>query len=404
MKITLRRKLLSSGRETLYLDFYPPIPHPETGKPTRRQFLNLFIYSEIEYEEQTSLDEEGKTQIKVLPILDKKGSPKLVRLDSLQKEHNKNTKYLAENIKAQRQLLIQAENYGFLKKEKGYHSFLAFVRQLADKHKLLKKGDKNNLMSVYKYLAKFSNDKCEVKDITETFCNDFKDYLLQTKCLSTTKDRLKNNSAVLYFNIFKRLVGIAYKKGLIEKNVVGQIPAIKKEETRREYLTLEELQALAKTECDVLYLKQAALFSALTGLRYGDIEKLKWDEIEGDEATGYQIRFTQEKTKGQETLPISNEAHSLLGTKSTGRVFPKLLYSAWQNMKIQEWLYKANVYKKISFHAFRHTFATLQLKHGTDLYTISKMLGHKNITTTQIYAKIIDETKKIAANKIRLTV
>ncbi len=94
------------------------------------------------------------------------------------------------------------------------------------------------------------------------------------------------------------------------------------------------MQALAKTECDVPYLKQAALFSALTGLRYGDIEKLKWDEIEGDEATGYQIRFTQEKTKGQETLPISNEAHSLLGTKSTGRVFPKLLYSAWQNMKI----------------------------------------------------------------------
>ncbi len=73
-------------------------------------------------------------------------------------------------------------------------------------------------------------------------------------------------------------------------------------------------------------------------------------------------------------------------------------------MKIQEWLYKANVYKKISFHAFRHTFTTLQLKHGTNLYTISKMLGHKNITTTQIYAKIIDETKKIAANKIRLTV
>lgn len=99
-------------------------------------------------------------------------------------------------------------------------------------------------------------------------------------------------------------------------------------------------------------------------------------------------------------MPISNEAYSLLGTKSTGRVFPKLLYSAWQNIKIQEWLYKANVYKKISYHAFRHTFATLQLKHGTDLYTISKMLRHKNITTTQIYAKIIDETKRIAANTL----
>jgi len=58
--------------------------------------------------------------------------------------------------------------------------------------------------------------------------------------------------------------------------------------------------------------------------------------------------------------------------------------------------------KKITFHGFRHTFATLQLSSGTDIYTVSKMLGHTNIKTTQIYAKVVDEKKEKAANAIKL--
>jgi site-specific recombinase XerD len=62
----------------------------------------------------------------------------------------------------------------------------------------------------------------------------------------------------------------------------------------------------------------------------------------------------------------------------------------------------AGITKNITFHCFRHTFATLQLSKGTDIYTVSKMLGHRELKTTQIYAKIIDQTKRDAANKIKL--
>ena len=56
----------------------------------------------------------------------------------------------------------------------------------------------------------------------------------------------------------------------------------------------------------------------------------------------------------------------------------------------------------ILFHCFRHTYATLQLTNGTDIYTVSKMLGHKKVTTTQIYAKIVDAKKNAAADAIQI--
>ncbi|SFE41376.1 site-specific integrase [Spirosoma endophyticum] len=146
------------------------------------------------------------------------------------------------------------------------------------------------------------------------------------------------------------------------------------------------------------------MFSALTGLRYSDIAKLTWSEVFSD-ASEHSLRFTQKKTEGVETLPISELACGLLGERMAGseKVFPNLSYSSWQNLKLQQWCLRAGISRTIKFHAFRHTFATLQLSLGTDLYTISKMLGHRDISTTQIYAKVVDKSKREAADKIKLT-
>jgi len=119
---------------------------------------------------------------------------------------------------------------------------------------------------------------------------------------------------------------------------------------------------------------------------------------------GYYIRFRQKKTKGVETLPISDQARNLLGEKGNpdDKVFDGLHYSAWSNLKLQQWMMKAGITKTITFHCARHTYATLQLTLGTDIYTVSKLLGHKELRTTQIYAKVIDDKKKEAANRIQL--
>ena len=145
------------------------------------------------------------------------------------------------------------------------------------------------------------------------------------------------------------------------------------------------------------------MFSALTGLRWGDVEKLTWNEVFEDEGN-YYIRFITQKTDRAETLPISTQANSFLGGRKTGieRVFPTIKYSPMQNILIDRWIKSAGINKHITFHCFRHTYATLQITLGTDIYTVSKMLGHRDIATTQIYAKIIDGKKKEAANKIMI--
>jgi len=372
MQVTIRTKPISKGRQSLYLDIYPPIPHPETGKLTRKVYLGLYL-------------------------IDK---PK----NDLDREHNKQTKKLAENIKAKRLLDIQDENFGFLKINNGNHDFLQYFKEKADNHKAKSQGDKNNWISVYNYLNQYTNGNCLMKDINEIFITNFKEYLQTTKPFIETKTKLANNTAVCYFNIFKRVINEAFKKNLLEKDFGANVSYIRKKLTRREYLTYDELKLLAKTDCDLPIIKNAALFSGLTGLRYSDIEKLTWQEIQGNEKDGYVISFTQKKTQGVETLPISEETLNLLGERKepNEKVFSKMLYSAWQNQKIQDWVYRAGIMRKITFHSFRHTFATIQLSLGTDIYTVSKMLGHRDLHTTQIYAKVVDEKKREAANKMVL--
>lgn len=166
------------------------------------------------------------------------------------------------------------------------------------------------------------------------------------------------------------------------------------------------MQKLARTDCEVPELKQAALFSAFTGLRHSDVVALTWGIIQKDNA-GWVIRFTQQKTKGVEDLPISDEAVDLLGERGTDDaiIFEGITkYSdPWYNQRLKKWVEDAGITKRISFHCFRHTFATLLLSQGADLYTVSKMLGHRDIKTTQIYGKIADKLKRDAANKITTT-
>lgn len=371
MKVTLRNKPINDGKTSLYLDYYPPIKNPKNGKLTRREFLGLYLFAN--------------------PI------------SQIERKHNKETLQLAENIKAQRQLALQADDYGFLKKNNKDSDFLAYFSKLANKHKELNKGDKNNWISVYRHLSIFTNSICLFKDVDEQFCKEFKKYLLEAHPLIENRQKLANNSAVAYFNIFKRVVKQAYKERLFNEDFAKDVPAIRKLETKREFVSLEELRKLVKAHCDLPIAKNAALFSALTGLRYSDIEKLVWSEIVGSK-DNYAIRFTQKKTNGVETLPISQDAFKFCGTPQKGneRVFEGLKYSAWQNQKLQEWVYNAGIMRKMTFHSFRHSFATMQLQEGTDIYTVSKLLGHRSVTTTQIYAKVIDEAKRKAVDRIKL--
>jgi integrase len=170
------------------------------------------------------------------------------------------------------------------------------------------------------------------------------------------------------------------------------VKGAKPEETQREVLTLEEVQKLFDTECEDPEIKRAFLFSCLTGLRWSDIEKLKWSELQENF-----IRYRQKKTKAVESLPINDQALQLLGEREGDdeRVF-SIVYNVWNNHKLKQWVLRAGITKKITFHNARHTYATLMLSNGTDIFVVSKLLGHAYVKTTQVYTKVVPEARVAA--------
>ena len=393
-KVKLRQRAISGNRQSLYLDFYPPIPHPETGKPTRREFLGYYIYEPIKFFKRKN----SKGELIEKPIYDNDKSINISRLS-----HNENTLQLAENIRAKRQIEIQAGDYGFLnKKLKAETDFVQYFKQIVETKT---GGNKNGWQTAFNYFEMFTGGKLTLSNLNENLCNEFREYLLTAKRQRGIQSKqITQSSARAYYNKFKAALKQAYKRGLIEKDLSTRIDGISEPEVQREYLTLEQLQALVNTPCSIPLLKNAAIFSALTGLRFSDISKLVWGEVQYSELEGYFLKFRQKKTKGVEVLPISEQAFKLLGERKepTEQVFKGLIYSAYLNVYLKQWILRAGITKDITFHCFRHTFATLQLSHGTDIYTVSKMLGHRELKTTQIYAKIVDESKRTAANKIKL--
>ncbi len=377
MGVTLREKPIGDERVSLYIDFYPAIKNPVTGKDTRREFLGLHLF--------------GNAKAKI------------------EREHNKHTRQLAENIHAKRTLEVQAGNYGFLVKKVDRVDFLAWFKVQAETEKQKRSiNSRNNWMSVYQHLHHYTSGELFVDEVTEDFCKGFRNYLTTAKALNATKSvntTIAYNSAVGYFTVFKTALSRAIDAKIIGigNNPAQRVKRLTRKDTQREFLSLTELQALAKVDCDLPYLKRAGLFSALTGLRYSDVSKLTWAEVR-DEENGPSLRYRQQKTDQEETLPINETARTILGDRgnSTDKVFPELLYSSWQNQKLQQWCMRAGITRTITFHAFRHTFATLQLQNGTDIYTIAKMMGHANVATTQIYTKVVNDLKRKAADRISI--
>lgn len=368
MGVHLRKKKIANGKQSLYLDFYPPIKGGD-GKFTRREYLNRYVY------------EKPKTQEEKL--------------------HNKENLVFAEGLKNRREKDILNEQDGIFNSQNKKRDFIDFFQGLCEKRKE-SDGNYGNWLSALHYLKSFTSGKCKMGDLTEDFCNKFKEYLLQANRLNTVKGlRLSQNSALSYFNKFRCAINEAFDARLLNENPLRHIKAIPQKETKREFFTQEELQLLVKTECDLEALKKVAIFSALTGLRWSDIERLTWGDIQKT-ASGHFLHIIQKKTVDVIMHPISETAVTLLGErgKHSERVFEGLKYSDSNNDKLKRWILKAGISKKASLHNFRHSYATLLLNKGADIFTVSKMLGHKNIKTTMIYAKVLTETKINAANLI----
>ena len=360
--VTLRQRVISNGRISLYLDYYPAIRNPYTMKMSRREYLGIYIYAR----------------------------PK----NEIERDFNNEMLSKAEAIRCIRVQAIVNEEFGFLDKHKMKADFLAYFREKA-------KLKYHKWDCVYQHFEKFVNGYCTFGDVTVELCQKFRQYLLNCKQIRHPNISVSRNSATGYFSTFRALLKIAYQEKMLRENLNDFIDKIEWKEVKKQYLTLAEVKKLAATPCKIPVLKQASLFSCMTGLRISDILQLTWDNIEVGPDNGYYIRICTEKTETEATLPISNEALELCGIPGSGRVF-KGLTRAMTNQPLKQWISEAGIKKHITFHCFRHSYAVIQISLGTDIYTVSKMLTHKNVSTTQIYADLVNSKKRETANKISL--
>jgi site-specific recombinase XerD len=281
-----------------------------------------------------------------------------------------------------------------------------FSKVSKDRHRNSSQSIIVNWNRVGELLKLFTNNQpLPFSQINLSKAEEIRRFMLTAPCGGNKKGTVSHNTAATYYSIFKAGLKQAFVDGYLIVDISAKIKGIQDQESRREHLSVEELNILAETPCDRPILKRAALFSALTGVRHCDIQKLKWKEIQ---VVGEQVRlnFTQQKTKGVEYMPISEQAYQLCGEpgKPEQLVFEDLPDPSWISGPLKRWIKSAGITRNITFHCFRHTYATLQLAGGTDIYTVSKMLGHTNVKTTQIYAKVVDEKKQKATKAIKLNI
>lgn len=287
--------------------------------------------------------------------------------------------------------------------ERSKCDFIKYFEDLRDKrHQNRSKSIRVNWDREVALMKMFTEGKPMIfSTIDMNLLEDYKNFLINAPQGGSKKGTITRNTASTYFSIFKAGLHQAFIDGYLTVDIAAKAKNIAYSDKQREYLTIDELNTLAATPCDRPIMKRASLFSALTGMRHSDIQKLKWKEIIKD-GEHYRILFTQQKTKGVQYMPISDQAYQLCGERGEPDrlVFEGLQDPSWINKPLERWIKAAGITKHITFHCFRHTYATLQLTNGTDIYTVSKMLGHTKVTTTQIYAKIVDEKKEQAADTI----
>ena len=363
--IRLRQRKMATGNISLYLDMY-------RNGVRQYEYLKLYLI------------------------------PEKTRAD---KDKNRQTLQLAEAIKAKRIVELHNNEYGFTNK-RSKARFFAIAESLIYKDEV---GNERSPATsgvwqcALKHLHAYEKRDITFEEINTHWVEGFRTYLdnkiTKMKSGATT---LSQNTKWLYFAKLVAIMNYAKRKGIITHSPCANVRNVKKEEVERAYLTLDELKQLAQTPCAYPNVRRAFLFSCLTGLRISDVQMMKWADVQrlGDYT---RITFKQKKTKGLEYLDVTPQAVELMGERKADdeSVFSGLpINRGFINSVIKIWVAQAGIRKDISYHCSRHTFAVMMLDIGTDIYTVSKLLGHRELATTQVYARILDKNKQKAVANI----
>ena len=349
--VRIRTKKLADGSESYYLDIY-------TDGKRSYEFLKLYRLPEI---------------------------------NARVKEQNKATLAAVETIKSQR-IIELTHNKAGLKNTSARSKIL-----LTD---WMQTFTVSRLITTY-----IGKNKVRMGDIDKEFCIGFIRWL-QSDYKTTWGNPLSPKSMSNYVGYFSTALNAAVRADIIPENPFMSLTPterIKVPESKREFLTVDEIKTLIATECPREDVKRAYLFACYCGLRLSDVYALKWKDLSQD-GEQWRASVVMQKTTTPIFLPLSGQAVKWLPERGEAKddenVFEGLIAEPNINKVLAKWTKAAGITKKITYHTSRHTFATMMLTLGADLYTTSKLLGHSNVKTTQIYAKIVDSKKVEAVNLV----
>ena len=374
--VKIRLKKVANGNQSIYLDIY--------WKGVRKyEYLKLYLV------------------------------PELTPLNKIQ---NQETMAVAERIKAERIKALHGHGiHDWDTIKQGSMLLTTWIKKYCEGGIGIKQSSlhcrREMLNTIEKYIDKVKKNFITLEEVDAEFCRGYVKFL-RTFPSSTYKygkpedHIISDNTAHNYLGLFSTTLNNAVRQGIIPKNPLKELDAkerIQPKEGKKEYLTIEELRRLMATDSYRPEVKGAFMFACFTGLRLSDMYKLAPMHIfRTPDGEGEYIDMTMQKTERQVIIPLSDEARRWL-PEAKGREIPFFdlpITPSVIKRALRKWLEAAGINKPISFHCSRHTFGTLMLTLGADLYTTSKLMGHTNVHTTEIYAKIVDKKKEAAINLI----
>ena len=254
-------------------------------------------------------------------------------------------------------------------------------------------GTYKNYKTTLKYLKefiplKYKTDDLPLEKLNFEFLKNYEFFLVNTK-------NCTNNGVMKQVQRIKKVVHLAVDNEWIEKDNTTRFK-LKYNKSDRGYLTESELQKIedAKLTNSLANVRDYFLFSCYTGISYVDIKALCYEHIQQDDKENDWIIQNRGKTNIQAMIPLLPKAKTILkkyltDEKNTGNIF-KVISNQKTNSFLKDIATIAKINKRISFHLARHTFATtITLSKGIPIETVSKMLGHNKISTTQIYSRVL---------------
>ncbi len=363
--VKIRFRELANGTKSIYLDIYK-------DGVRRYEFLKLYLHP---------------------------GRSEAVR------KRNATTLAAAENLKSKRVIELTNNQAGIPNTGQRSKMLLSdWMQQFYESQ--IRKGVKGQklLLTATKVLKQYA-PKARMRDVNKEFCLGYIDFLR-----NTYKGRLGGGltpyGAISYFGMLRTALNAAVRAQVIVENPINrltQADKIKMPESQRVYLSIDEVKMLIATPCAKDIVRRAFLFACYCGMRLSDVSSLRWKDLSKD---GEQWRacIVMRKTSAPLYLPLSNQALKWMPERGDAAdddlVFAVLPRESAIVPVIKKWAKDAGIAKNVNFHTSRHTFATMLLTLGADIYTVSKLLGHTNVKTTQIYAKIVNKKKDDAVSLV----